>query len=74
MLFLARKGRKRAVWAGKGFTFFIPIKGYLFISIVMNDIFTIIKSLDDSGLLIDEVTGIAKHEIKNKKVDFLEPC
>ena len=40
----------------------------------MNDIFKIIKSLDDSGLLIDGVTGTAKHEIKNKKVDFLEHC
>ena len=38
----------------------------------MNDIIKIIKSLDDSGVPIDEVTETVKHEIKNKNVDFLE--
>ena len=41
----------------------------------MNDIIKIIKSLEDSGLLIDRVTGTVKHKIKkNKKIDFLECC
>ena len=41
----------------------------------MNDI-KIIKSLEDSGVIIDGVTEIVKEEIKkkNKKVDFLEFC
>ena len=37
----------------------------------MNDIIKIIKSLDDSGVLIDGATETVKYEIK-KKVDFLE--
>ena len=37
----------------------------------MGDIVRIIKSLEDSGVLIDGVTETIKHEIKNKKVDFL---
>ena len=32
----------------------------------MNDIVKIIKSLEDSGALIDGVTEIAKYETKNK--------
>ena len=40
----------------------------------MNDIIKIIKSLENSGILIDGVTETAKHEIKNKKVDFLKLC
>ena len=40
----------------------------------MNDIIKILKSLEDSGVLIDGVTEAVKHEIKNKKVDFLELC
>ena len=39
----------------------------------MNDIIKIIKSLEDSGVLIDEVTETVKLEIKNKEADFLEP-
>ena len=34
----------------------------------------IIKSLEDSGVLIDGVTESVKYETKNKKVDFLELC
>ena len=40
----------------------------------MNDIIKIIKSLEDSGLLIDGVTETVKDEIKNKIVDFLALC
>ena len=39
----------------------------------MNDI-KIIKSLEDSGVLIDGVTETVKHETKNKKMDFLKLC
>ena len=38
----------------------------------MNDIIKIIKSLEDSGMLIDGVTETVKHKIKNKKMDFFE--
>ena len=57
---------KGAVIAGKRFTLFISHED-------MNDIIKIIKSLD-LGVLIDRVTETVKHEIKNKKVDFLELC
>ena len=40
----------------------------------MNDIIKIIKSLEDSGVLIDGVTETVKDEIKNKIVDFLALC
>ena len=40
----------------------------------MNDIIKIIKSLEDSGVLIDGVTETVKDEIKNKRVDLLELC
>ena len=40
----------------------------------MNDIIKIIKSLEDSGVLIDGVTETVKDEIKNKIVDFLAVC
>ena len=43
---------------------------YLFSYEDMNDIVKIIKSLEDSGALIDGVTERAKYEIKNKKVNF----
>ena len=38
----------------------------------MSDIIKIIKSLEDSGVLIDVVTETVKHEIKKKKAVFLE--
>ena len=38
----------------------------------MNDIIKIIKSLEDSGVLIDGVTEAVKQE--TKKTDFLELC
>ena len=56
-----------ALRAGKGFHLFISNED-------MNDIIKILKSLEDSGVLIDGVTEAVKHEIKNKKVDFLELC
>ena len=40
----------------------------------MNDIIKIIKSLEDSNLLIDSVTETVKHETKNKKVDLFLLC
>ena len=46
---------KGAVRAGKGFTLFISNED-------MNDIIKIIKSLEDSGVLIDGVTETVKHE------------
>ena len=49
----------------KGFTSFISKED-------MNGIIKIIKSLEDWGVLIDGVKKTVKHEIKNKKVDFLE--
>ena len=53
--------------AGKGFTLFTLNED-------MNDIIKIIKLLKDLGVLIDGVTETVKHEIKNKKEDFLEIC
>ena len=58
---------KRAVRAGKGFTLFISNED-------TDDIIKIIKSLEDSGVLIDGVIETVKREIKKgKKVDFWEP-
>ena len=57
---------KTAVRAEKGFTLFILNED-------INGIIKIIKSLEDSGVLIDGVTETVKYE-KNKKDDFLELC
>ena len=51
---------KGAVIATKGFTLFILNED-------VNDIIKIIKSLDDSGALIDGVTESAKDKIKKQK-------
>ena len=40
----------------------------------MNDIIKMTKSLEDSGVLIDEFTETIKDIKKNKKVDLLELC
>ena len=40
----------------------------------MNVIIKIIKSLEDQCALIDGVTETVKHEIKNRKADFLGLC
>ena len=37
----------------------------------MNDIIKIIKSLEDSGVLIDGVTERVKHEIKKREGGFI---
>ena len=39
----------------------------------MNDIIRIIKSLEDSGILIDTVTVKVKHEIKEQEDGFHAP-
>ena len=51
---------KGAVGAGKGLTLFILNED-------MNDIIKIIKSLEDSGVLIDGVTETVKQEIKKTR-------
>ena len=58
---------KGAVRARKGFTLFIPNED-------VNDVIKIIKLLDNSSVLIDGVIETVKHQIKNKKADFLELC
>ena len=50
---------KGAVRAGKGFTLFISNED-------MNDIIKIIKSLENSGVLIDGVTEVVKQEKKQE--------
>ena len=55
---------KGAVRAGKGFTLFISNED-------TNDIIKIIKSLEDSGVLLDRVTETVKHEIKKQEYGFL---
>ena len=37
----------------------------------MNDIIKVIKSLENSDVLIDRVTGTVKHEIKKQEGGFL---
>ena len=56
--------RKCGVKKGKRFTLFISNED-------MNDIIKVIKSLEDSGVLIDGVTETVKHEIKKQKGGFL---
>ena len=53
-----------AVRAGKGFTLFISNED-------LNDVIKIIKSLEDSGVLIDGVTETVKREIKKEVSGFL---
>ena len=48
---------------GKGFTLFISNED-------MNDIIKIIKSLENSGILIDGVTDTVKDEIKKQEGGF----
>ena len=50
--------------AGKGFILYISNEN-------INDIIKIIKSLEDLGVFIDEVTETVKHEIKKQKSGFL---
>ena len=58
--------RKGAVRAGKGFVLFILNED--------KNITNIIKSLEDSNVLIDCVTETVQHEIKNKGVFFFLLC
>ena len=58
---------KAAVKAAKGFTLLTSNED-------MNNIIKIIKSSEHSGVLINGVNEKVKHEIKNKKVNFLELC
>ena len=37
----------------------------------MEDLIKIVKSLEDSGLLLKEVTESVQNEVKSKKEDFL---
>ena len=55
---------KGAVRAGKRFTLFISNGD-------MNDLIKIIKSSEDSGVLIDGVTETVKYEIKKQEGGFL---
>ena len=50
--------------AGKWFTLFISNEG-------SNDIIKIINSLEDSGVLIDDIIETVKHEIEKQKRGFL---
>ena len=50
--------------AGRGFTLLISNED-------VNDIIKIIKSLEDSGVLIDGVTETVKHERKKQEGGFL---
>ena len=59
---ISGKGAERA---GKGFTELISNE----------EIIEIVKSLEDSKVLIDGVTEAVKHEVKkNRNVDFLVIC
>ena len=58
---------KGAVREGKWFTLFISNE-------YKENIIRIIKSLEDSGLLINGVTETVKHEIKKQEGDFLGLC
>ena len=55
---------KGAVRSGKGFTLFVSNED-------SNDFIKIIKSLEDSRVLIDGVTEAVKHEIKKQEGGFL---
>ena len=62
--FERKKSGKGAARANEGFTLFI-------LNDDMDDIIKIIKSLEDSGVLIDGVTEIVKHKIKKQEGRFL---
>ena len=55
-----RRSGKGAVRAGKGFTLFILNED-------IDDIINTVKSLDNSGVLIDGVAEAVKHKIKKKE-------
>ena len=61
---LTNTAGKGAFRAANGFTLFISNED-------MNDIIKIIKSIDDSGVLIDEVTETVNDGIKKQEGGFL---
>ena len=65
--FRRKISEKRPVIAEKGFTLFILNED-------INDIIRIIKSLEDSSVLIDGITETVKDETKIKKADLLVYC
>ena len=65
--FRRKISEKRPVIAEKGFTLFILNED-------INDIIRVIKSLEDSSVLIDGVTETVKDETKIKKADLLVYC
>ena len=65
--FRRKISEKRPVIAEKGFTLFILNED-------ISDIIRIIKSLEDSSVLIDGVTETVKDETKIKKADLLVYC
>ena len=65
---MKKKSEKETVRAGKKFTLILSNE-------YMNNIIKIIKSSEDSCVLISPVTETVKHEIKNKKAaDFSGLC
>ena len=38
----------------------------------MQDLLKIMKSLEDSGILLDGITETVKNEVKNKKMVFIQ--
>ena len=65
--FERRVSRKGVVKAGKGFTLFISNED----NEDMDNVIKIVKSLEDSGILIDGVTEAVKHELKKQEGGFL---
>ena len=64
MLFKKRMNEDRIIRSGNGVTLVI-LNGD------MNNIKRVKKSTENSGVLIHALSKIVKHEIKNKKLDFL---
>ena len=61
--------------ANKNMRFEISMFISIFISSEdINDIIKIIKSLEDSNVLIDVYPEAVKHEMKNKKMEFFLLC
>ena len=56
--------RKRDVRAGKGFNLFISYED-------INDMIKIIKSLQDTNVLLDGINEIVKHKTKKQEGGFL---
>ena len=64
MLFKKRMNEDRIIRSGNGVTLVI-LNGDI------NNIKRVKKSTENSGVLIHALSKIVKHEIKNKKLDFL---